>query len=240
MLSDVNQKNSCNFVSFIVNMGKILDYIQQSGNGKYHCYKTKKLSLDTYDSDTIAYSYDDKAVVQMTKNIFAETDRIRQSTVPLHNLLNKENPPPPIFRYFLDGSRRTYKVDDIAIGKKIFPIIAGQIIVGCCERKDRDTFKKFGLHSKIVIAMPDDFDVDDGRENFCRSYCEKLNEEIAKFQFVKEKGIKIDKLLLYKTDGFTEDKEKDFFKNKGVAKIQNEMTDEEQKTCCQTLQTKQT
>jgi hypothetical protein len=67
-------------------------------------------------------------------------------------------PPPPIFRYFLDGSRHTYKVDDIAIGKKIFPIVAGQVIVGCCERKDRDTFKKFDISSRIVIVMPDDFD----------------------------------------------------------------------------------
>ncbi|KAA6303272.1 MAG: hypothetical protein EZS26_000535 [Candidatus Ordinivivax streblomastigis] len=40
-------------------MGKILEYIEQSGNGKYQCYKTKKLSLDSNDNDTIAYNYDD-------------------------------------------------------------------------------------------------------------------------------------------------------------------------------------
>jgi len=209
-------------------MGRILEYIQKSGNGKYQCYKTKKLSLDTNDNDTIAYNYDDKTVVQTTKSVFAETDRSRQGTVPLHSLLNKNNPPPPIFRYFLDGSRHTYKVDDIAIGKKIFPIVAGQIIVGCCERQDRDTFKKFDIRSKIVIAMPDDFDDDDGGENFCRSYCEKLNEEISKILFIKERGIKIEKLLLYKTDGNTGDKDKDNYKNRAVAKIQAEMTDEEQ------------
>ncbi|MCL2289352.1 MAG: hypothetical protein FWC34_01415 [Bacteroidetes bacterium] len=209
-------------------MGKILEYIQQSGKGKYQCYKTKKLSLDTNDNDTIAYNYDDKTVVQTTKSVFAETERSRQGTIPLHSLLNKNTPPPPIFRYFLDGSRHTYKVDDIAIGKKIFPIVAGQIIVGCCERKDRDTFKKNDIRSKIVIAMPDDFDDDDGGENFCRSYCEKLNEEIAKIPFIKERGIKIEKLLLYKTDGNTGDKDKDNYKNRAVAQIQAEMTDEEQ------------
>ncbi|MDR3326610.1 MAG: hypothetical protein LBT04_00485 [Prevotellaceae bacterium] len=159
-------------------MGKILEYIQQSGNGKYQCYKTKKLSLDTNDNDTIAYNYDDNTIVQTTKSVFAETDRSRQGTVSLRNLLNTA--PPPIFKYFLDGSRHTYKVDDIAIGKKIFPIVAGQIIVGCCERKDRDTFKKYDIRSKIVISMPDDFDGDDGGENFCRSYCEGLNKEINK------------------------------------------------------------
>ena len=210
-------------------MGKILEYIQESGNGKYLCYKTKKMSLDASDNDTIAYNYDDNPVVQTTKNMFAETDRSRQSTVSLHNFLNTTTTPPPIFRYFLDGSRHTYKVDDIAIGKKIFPIVAGQIIVGCCERKDRDTFKKFdNVRSKIVIAMPDDFDDDDGGENFCRSYCEGLNEEISKIPFIKERGIKIEKLLLYKTDGNTGDKEKDNYKSRAIAKIQNEMTDEEQ------------
>ncbi|MDR3094968.1 MAG: hypothetical protein LBU62_10075, partial [Bacteroidales bacterium] len=167
-------------------MGKILEYIQQSGNGKYQCYKTKKLSLDSSDNDTIVYNYDDKPIVQMTKSVFAETDRSRQSTVSLGNLLNNRVPPLPIFRYFLDGSRHTYKVDDIAIGKKIFPIVAGQIIVGCCERKDRDTFKKYDLRSKIVLAMPDDFDDDDGGENFCRSYCEKLNNEIGNIPFIRE------------------------------------------------------
>ncbi|GHT49958.1 hypothetical protein AGMMS49982_04370 [Bacteroidia bacterium] len=37
-------------------MGKILEYIQQSGNGKFQCYKTKKLSLDSHDDGTIAYA----------------------------------------------------------------------------------------------------------------------------------------------------------------------------------------
>jgi len=108
-------------------MGKILDYIQRSSNGKYQCYKTKKLSLDANDNDAIAYNYDDKTVVQTIRNAFAETNCRRQNTISLRNLLNTS--PPPIFRYF-----HTYKVDDIVIGKK-FPIVTGQVIVGRCERK---------------------------------------------------------------------------------------------------------
>lgn len=46
-------------------MGKILDYIEKSGGGKYICYKTKKLSLDYNDSDTLAY--EDKPVSQFKK-----------------------------------------------------------------------------------------------------------------------------------------------------------------------------
>jgi hypothetical protein len=209
-------------------MGRILEYIQKSGNGKYQCYKTKKLSLDSNDNDIIAYNYDDNTIVQTTKSVFAETNRSRQGVVSLRRMLNDNNAPPPIFRYFLDGSRHTYKIDDIAIGKKIFPIVAGQIIVGCCERRDRNTFKKYDLRTKIVISMPDDFDDDDGGENFCRSYCEGLNEEICKIHLIKDRNISIEKLLLYKTDGNTGDKDKDNYKNRAVAIIQNEMVDSEQ------------
>lgn len=35
-------------------MGMILDYIEQAGKGKYQCFKTKKICLDSVDNDTIA------------------------------------------------------------------------------------------------------------------------------------------------------------------------------------------
>ena len=34
---------------------------------------------------------------------------------------------PPLFKYFLDGSRRVYKVADIQYDKKVLPIVSGQI-----------------------------------------------------------------------------------------------------------------
>jgi hypothetical protein len=117
-------------------MGKILDYIQLSGDGKYLCYKTKKFSLDNSENDTIAYNDDDKTPSVSRKSDFAETNQSRQKVVYTSNSLSINTSSIPIFRYFLDGSRHTYKVDDIAIGNKIFPIVAGQVIVGCCERHE--------------------------------------------------------------------------------------------------------
>jgi len=65
------------------------------------CYKkTKKLSLDYSESDTIAYNYNDNPIVQTTKSVFAETDRSRQGTVSLHRLLNNTTLPPTIFSLF--------------------------------------------------------------------------------------------------------------------------------------------
>lgn len=210
-------------------MGVIINYIQDTCEGKYLCFNTKKLCLDITEGDTIAYNYDDKSIANVTKSVFAESDTRRVKTVSLYYLFNRKIIPPSIFKYFLDGSRHTYKVDDIAIGKKIFPIIAGQIIVGCCERKDRDSFKCWDIKSKIVMAMPDDYDDDDGGDNFCRSFCNSVNskviEQIPRLQGL---GIKIDKLLLYRTNIDPNDKGRDNYKHRGIACIQNEMTDEEQ------------
>ena len=210
-------------------MGVIIDYIERTGKGKFQCFNTRKLCLDTENRDSIAYNYEDKAVARATKSEFAETDHTRVKTVSLKHMFNTKRVPKSIFKYFLDGSRHTFKVDDIGIGKKIFPIIAGQIIVGCCERRDRDTFKCHDFMSKIVVSMPDDYDDDDGRENFCRSFCDRVNQEvISSIPCVKDLVISIDKLLLYRTDVNREEQDRDNYKNRAVASIQNEMTDEEQ------------
>lgn len=141
---------------FKIFMGKILEFIQQHSAGKYFCYGSKKVSLDDNINDVL--SFDDKIISEAKKSVFAETDSARIHTVNINPSFIQGCT--PIFRFFLDGSRRTYKVDDIAIGKKIFPIVAGQIIVGCCERKDRETFKPYLLHHRIVLSMPTDFDID--------------------------------------------------------------------------------
>lgn len=96
----------------------ILDYIEQAGKGKYQCFKTKKICLDSVDNDTIAYNYDDKTIANATKSTFAETDHSRVKTVSIAYLFKSPKVPPPIFQYFLDGSRHTFKIDDIGIGKK--------------------------------------------------------------------------------------------------------------------------
>lgn len=204
-------------------MSRILDFIENRGDGCYHCYKTNKVSLDIVDSEIL--NYDDKKVVTNNMSSIAETDMTRTPVVMIDKMLIERSR--PIFTFFLDGSRHVYKVDDIGIGKKIFPVLAGQIVVGCCERKDRDTFKPYAIRHKIVISMPDDYDSDDDGEDFCRLFCEELNEDLQSIKFIQSSGIRIDKLLLYRTDKM-EQKDKDNYKNRGTAKIQAEMTDEEQ------------
>ena len=208
-------------------MKKILDYIEQKGEGRYHFYRTQKMSLDSSDADIL--NYEDKPISANKTSKIAETDLTHIKKVVIrHRLIENAR---PLFSCFLDGSRHVCKIDDIAIGKKIFPVLAGQIIVGCCERSDRDTFKPYSLKHKIVLSLPDEFDVDDEGVNFCRLYCEEINNQLSQHGFVGAAGIKIDDILLYKTDQRNNQpgqSAKDNYKNRGVAKIQAEMTDTEQ------------
>lgn len=208
-------------------MGRILDFIDKEGGGRYICYKTKKFSLDDKDPETL--DYDDRPATSTSGKDIAESDLKRIETIPLGDKIDKLAAK-PLFYYFLDGSRHVYKVDDIAVGNGIYPFLAGQIIVGCCQRPSREVFKKCLLTRKIVLSLPENFNWDEDKESdFCRSYCEKINDELYKNEFVKNHGIKIDKILLYKTDGnkdITQDR--NGYKNSGTAKIQSEMTDEEQ------------
>lgn len=210
-------------------MGRIVNYIQDTGQGKYTCFRTKKFSLDTSVYDVL--TYDDKKSSHSKKSEFAESDDTRVHTVRIsHKFININS---SIFSFFLDGSRHVYKIDDIAIGKRIFPFMAGQIIVGCCQRENRDTFHKYTLRHQLVLALPVNFNTDDDK-NFAKYYLEQLNADLDKLKFVRERNLKIDKLLLYKTDGGdSSESDKDKFRNRATAVIQAEMTDEEQRLVAQ-------
>jgi len=115
--------------------------------------------------------------------------------------------------------------------------VAGQIVVGCCCRPNRDTFKKAdlendgGIRKKIVISLPKQFHTKGKPDDFARSYCEQINQHLAATnRFASSRGTRISKILFYKTDGPTvaDVTDKNRYKNSAIAQIQNEMTDEEQ------------
>lgn len=84
----------------------------------------------------------------------------------------------PLFRYFLDGSRRTYKVDDLRYGKRLYPAVAGQIGIACCERKSKDIFEPYEFDRSIVISIPERANSGSHKtEFFFNSLLKKLNDE---------------------------------------------------------------
>ena len=107
-------------------MSNIMDIIAEKTNGK--SYKTYKYCFDNYDVPS--FNYDDHAEITWSK--YGETaPPMTPETQNMKPYADKIVSEKPLFTYFLDGSRHTYKVDDIAYNNQVYPVIAGQIGISC-------------------------------------------------------------------------------------------------------------
>lgn len=114
-------------------MPKIMEIIARETKGKsYHTYK---YSYDSIGLPTIDYDDDSDKVMKWKDS--AETIQYKNS-IDIRPLADQILGTEPIIRYFLDGSRHVFKVDDIAYNKQVFPVVAGQIGVGCCMREKKE------------------------------------------------------------------------------------------------------
>jgi len=127
-----------------------------------------------------------------------------------------------ILSYFLDGSRRVFKVDDMAFTQSggrsvIYPIVAGQIGVGCCRRIDKE-MKPTRFKREFVLSMPDVADAD-GKSGFWPATVKKLNE----CDELKRLGIKFSSILPYKTLKNPDKKYEEKYEDRATAAIQDRM-----------------
>ena len=206
-------------------MEKIMELIARETKGQ--SFKTFKYPLDATDKPSILYQYDEeKREIKWSE--LAETDSA-VAEVDLRELSDKiiRN---TIFTYFLDGSRRTYKVDDVGYEKKkggrmlVLPVVAGQIGVGCLMRKSR-TMKKEKFIGKNFISLPNEANSNPAatKKGF---YEAKLNI-LNKMELLSKRDIQFDDVLEYKTATPATGKEISY-EDRAVAKIQNEMIEAEQ------------
>ena len=146
-------------------MGKLLDYIAKETQGE--CFASFKYCYDNMLPPNIEYEAKEDSYINLKE--FAESihDPHMRDMCPL---AEKMMSMPPLFKYFLDGSRRVYKVDDI------------QISVSCCGREmnDDNTFRSFGKvfeEAYPVVCLPitaNDEGIDNGV--YFNNLCNKLNE----------------------------------------------------------------
>jgi len=200
-------------------MSKILEFIAKETDGKN--YKSYQYCFESIDIPKLVY--EDKKGIQVKKK--GETDRSLTQYKSLKDLADKlSNSSSPLFKYFLDGSRRTYKVDDIAYGRRLYPIIAGQIGVAVCERVDRHSFKSFLLSNPLVISIPENANATTSlgsNDLFFNNLMNKINQQTI----LRKQNLKIEKILPYKNTAL---KDNDKYEDRGIAKIQNEMINLEQ------------
>lgn len=199
-------------------MGKVLDYIAQETQGE--CFTSFKYCYDNITAPTIEYEESEKHYLNLKD--YAE-DVHNPKPRDMRERARKLKGGTPLFKYFLDGSRRVYKVDDIQYDKKVFPIVSGQISVACCcrEMNEDNTFKSFRHicdKSYTVICLPVTAN-GDGIDN--NVFFNNLRNKINNTSHLQASGIQIEKVLYYltKTEG------KETLENKGIAKIQDEMVE---------------
>ena len=195
-------------------MKNILQFIAKETFGK--SYRTSKIELDKeISSAQIEYDTPEEILLKHS----GETKPTR-NFVPLKELADRVSlNNAQILNYFLDGSRHVYKIDDIAYQqgsrKMIYPIIAGQIVVGCCRRVDKKLHaEKF--YQEIILSLPDVAKYD-GREGFFPSLAAKINNLLA------DKNLPTIKIADYKTNHNPQEK----FEERAVAKIMEQMHDAE-------------
>ena len=206
-------------------MAKVMEIIAKETNGK--SYNTEKYSYDTIGVPSI--DYDDSTNRVMKWKDAAETVD-QKKAVDLSQYARDISGQTPLITYFLDGSRHVYKVDDISYNKKVYPVIAGQIGVGCCKRINKSLSPEL-FYRRLVIALPKVSYHDGwGEDAFVASKVTKINSSPE----LKRLGIEFDRILTYREP---DDKRKGKIEDNGIAVIQDYMMVSEKQMVAELVKT---
>ena len=199
-------------------MPKIMDIIEKETKGKsYHTYKY------SYDSIGIpSIDYDDESDKVMKWQDTAETVK-HVSSIDLKTYADSIRETQPLIRFFLDGSRHVFKVDDIAYNKQVFPVVAGQIGVGCCKRENKRMSKEL-FYRELVLSLPDKANADGWDDAaFFKSKVDRINES----EELKRLKLQFSAILPYKTTAAKDVRVK--LEDLAIAKIQDYMVEAEKR-----------
>ena len=179
-------------------------------------YKTLRYSLDTSDSPN---NYEVSAVWEKSAESSHKSKYIDLQPLSRNLALSSEQ----IFTYFLDGSRKVFRIDEIAYelsgGRKaVYPVIAGQIITGICRRVNRKMIPETHKY-EIVLSLPETADYDN---NARRGFWEGLTQKFS--ASLRDSGLEIADVISYKTG---KDSRNTSFEDRGTAVIQSRMLEGE-------------
>jgi len=198
---------------------RIMDIIAQETGGKN--FNSFKYSYDTINAPKPDYdedNHDDRAWLGN-----GETSQPKLP-IDLRSMAKSlsDNRPEPIIKYFLDGSRRVYHVDDIAYEHNVFPVIAGQVGVACCRRENRRLRPQPPTVNELVLALPKECDQDGHHTD---AYLAKIAKKINEHELLSRLNLRFSKVVAYNTDKTVDTKMQD----RGIARIQDYMIDAEKR-----------
>lgn len=200
----------------------VLDYIAEETGGKI--YKSHRFCVDS-ELKIPSLSYDNNQVFTLQYDKFGETDAKQKSTKDITLYAKQIRNQSPLFTYFLDGSRRVYKVDDIEYNKRLFPAIGGQIGVACCKRKSPEVFEKAVLESHIVLSLPR---LSTSGQQHEKPFLGRVVQQINENARLQKFNIKFNEILMYSSDK-NESGKKEEYMDRGTATVQDKMVEFEKK-----------
>lgn len=202
-------------------MDKILDVVAKETNGK--CYTSFRYCADDeIRVPTLDFDSREKEISVVIKE-YGETDTNLNTSKNLKHLAEKIIDHDPLFQFFLDGSRRTYKVDDIEINRNVYPVIAGQIGVACCQRKNPSQFKCADLEHNLVLSLPKAANTNAADASL---FFNNLAMKINKTKHLEKIQTNFSKILSYDSKKQEDGKK---YEHLGIATIQDEMIETEKK-----------
>lgn len=171
---------------------KIMEIIAHETNGKsYHTYK---YSYDSAGIPSVEYDDDPNRIVKWKDSGESEAPKRYIDLKPLADRLQEEHTK-PLITYFLDGSRHVFKVDDMSYNKQVFPVVAGQIGVGCCKRVNKRMQKEL-FYRELVISLPDKANADGWDDTaYFAATLKKLNSSAE----LQRLGLQFSAILHYDT-----------------------------------------
>ena len=204
-----------------------MEIIAKETSGK--SYRTYKYSYDSIGLPSIDYDEDNKVIKWQESG---ETIQYKQSIniKPFADRLIHANQ--NFIKYFLDGSRHVFKVDDISYNKQVFPVVAGQIGIGCCKRENKIMSKEL-FYRELVLSLPDKANKDGWDDDaFFSSKLQKINNSAE----LKKLGLKFSKILTYPTSKInTKDTKLD---NLAISTIQDYMIEAEKRMVAELVKNK--
>lgn len=197
---------------------KIVRFIAEETQGE--CFTSFKYCYDDNNAPSISYNDEEKSYVNLREYAEDVHDPRPRDMRSRAEILRQG---PPLFKFFLDGSRRVYKVDDIQYDKKVFPIVSGQISVACCAREMNEDYTFRSFKHVMEESYPDlCLPVSANGEGIDHSvFFRNLRDKINELPQLKSANIALEKVLYY----LTKIEGNETLENKGIARIQDEMVD---------------
>ncbi len=179
-------------------MSKILELIDRNTGGR--CLPTYRTNIDHERFD----DHDDKEEV-FNESKVGETSRYIKNR---HIDTDLEH---TIFTYFLDGSRRTFRVSMyLTSNGKYLPLVAAQIGSAICKREN-GTMKKFKFLRKNILLVPNLIpkdEIDAIQESIIKdSSLEKYINEVVSYSPYKDLNISPENIAIAKANKHMHDQE---------------------------------